>query len=412
MLTLLRRLLAPVVLVLAAGVALPGATATAARTSYDSQGTILVDGVKTFPIALLRPPPLGSTTPWGTDALDAVVGAGVNLLASGPFGANWTDAALADVETWSSAATARRVHTWVNLRELARAQPGTPEDAMLQNVVTSFKDNSGVAMWKGADEPWWNGWPVSSLQYAYAVTKSIDPGRLSLVIQAPRGSPYDLQPYTAVADVHSVDVYPVAYGIADPDLHAVGAWTRALRSITPSRAVFTTLQICFSGSDDPSGSGAYVLPTREQQRYMIYDAILNGARGLVFFGGGSAVCLGARDAALGWNWTFWSTVLAPLIREIGPRSKLYPALLNAGTGPRVRAADPTTQVASRRVGRRTIWVIAARSGRGAAKVKISGLPRWLERGDVYKEGRSVRVRNGAFTDRFSRWAVHVYRFRS
>jgi len=34
----------------------------------------------------------------------------------------------------------------------------------------------------------------------------------------------------------------------------------------------------------------------------------------------------------------------------------------------------------------------------------------LTRGEVYTEGRSVTVKGGSFTDRFDRWAVHVYRF--
>ena len=49
-----------------------------------------------------------------------------------------------------------------------------------------------------------------------------------------------------------------------------------LAQITPSRNVWTTLQICHSGSFDANGN--FVLPTLVQERYMIYDAIINGAR--------------------------------------------------------------------------------------------------------------------------------------
>ena len=42
---------------------------------------------------------------------------------------------------------------------------------------------------------------------------------------------------------------------------------------------------------------------------MIYDAIINGARSLAFYGGNIYRCWDDRDEGLGWNWTFWDDVL-------------------------------------------------------------------------------------------------------
>ena len=144
---------------------------------------------------------------------------------------------------------------------------------------------------------------------------------------------------------------------------------------------------------------------------MVYDAILNGARGIFFFGGSAPTCLNEADAALGWNWTFWDDVLRGLVREIGPKSPLYPALVSRETRFSVRANDTTTQVMSRRGLGTDVWVIAARHGRGTKRVTVSGLPKSVTSGWAYKEGRRVRVRNGTFSDTFPRWGVHVYRFR-
>jgi hypothetical protein len=381
-----------------------------AATTHDSRGTIVIDGKKTFVIGLLRPPPVTGTTPTGRDAWREVIAAGVDVLAVGPFGRDWSATDLADAEAATAAASARGAYAWVNLRELARAQPGSPDDVMLRTVVTALKDDGGLAMWKGPDEPWLSGWPASLLQHAYEVTKSLDRNHLWDVIQAPRGTADDLAPYSAVTDGHGIDVYPVRFGVASPNLHAVGKWTKRIRSVTPNRVVFTTLQICFSGSDDPAGGGSYVLPTRRQLRYMAYDAILNGARGLVFFGGGAAECMEPADESYGWNWTFWEGVLERLVREIGPRSRLHAALVSPGTGIRLRWSDGRTQVRSRMAGR-DLWIIAARHGPGTTRMTIRRLPAWATRGAVYREGRVVRVRNGSFTDTFPRWAVHVYRFR-
>jgi hypothetical protein len=406
------------VLLLAVG----ASDAVAATTTYDANGTILIDGRKVFPIGLALPPPLGATTPSGVDGLNEVTDAGVTMLRAGPFGAPFTDEVLAATEEMNRAAAARGVHTWVNLRELARAQPGTPEDAMLAKVVTTLADDPGLALWNGAGEPWWVGWDWPSLTYAYCSStsrgdatwcdKTLARDRLHLwvTIQAPRGTAADLAPYSAVTDVHGVNIYPVGFGVQSPDLHQVGTWTKLIESVTPNRVVWTTLQICFSGSDDPT-IGQYVLPTREQERYMIYDAILNGARALNFFGGSAPVCHSPLDAAHGWNWTFWETVLEGLVREIGPRSALYPALLEPGSALPVSSNDPTTQITTRQAGG-SLWVVAARHGPGTATVQIGGVPLDGVTGEVYTEGRSVPVTGGTITDTFSQWGVHVYRFPS
>lgn len=142
---------------------------------------------------------------------------------------------------------------------------------------------------------------------------------------------------------------------------------------------------------------------------MMYDAIINGARGLSFFGGTVALCWNTSDAAAGWNWTYWNNVLADLVREL--HGDLYPALLAPGTGLGLVTDDSTTQVLSRRVGN-DIWVIAARRGTGTQTVTISNLPIDLTTGDVYTEGRTISASTGSLTDTFGQWAVHVYHFTS
>jgi hypothetical protein len=397
------------VLLAVLGALLLASAADTATTRIDRNGTILVDGRKTFPIALLRPPPLESRTPSGADAWNEVSLAGVNLLAAGPFGVDWTDEAISTAREWNAGAAARGIHTWVNLRELARAQPGTPEEGRLRAVIAALKDDPGLAIWKGADEPWLSGWPPSLLANARAITRAEDPAHLSFVIQAARGSAADLRPYSSVTDLHGPDVFPVRFRIRQPNLHAVGNWTNLFTRITPSRAVITTLAVCSSGSDDPAGTGAFVAPSYGQMRYMAYDAIVNGARGLVFFGGQVPGCQSGRDAALGWNWAYWGSVLRPIVGELGSKSRLYPALLRPASGPRVRTSDPRTQAVARRAGSE-LWVIAARRGGPRREVTISGLPRSVRGGWVYREGRRVRVTEGQLTDRFGSWSVHVYRF--
>jgi hypothetical protein len=403
------------------------AAAGAAVTRSDAHGTTLVDGRKVFPIVLAKGPERGSTTPSGSNALAEVVSAGVNFFKIGPATTVWTSADIADALAWNQAAATLGAYTWINLSTLSRATPGSTQHALLSQVITSLEDDpsgAAIGMWKGADEPLWSGFPPSSLQFAYCLaTTRGDPSwcggeppedadHLWVTIQAPRGTASQLAPYTAVTDTHGVDHYPVTYrNREDPRLHEVGTWTDLIRSITPNRSVWTTLQVCASGSSDPAGSGAFVLPTRRQERYMIYDAIINGARNLAFYGGNLPRCWSDTDTAYRWNWTFWNGVLEDLIREINANSPIAAALVNPESTKVLTTSDSTTQVIQREGENDSdLWVIAARHGAGAETVAISGLPATVTSGTVYTEGRSVSVAGGAFVDTFDRWDVHVYHF--
>ena len=397
--------------------------AAAATTSSDGNGTVLLDGAKTFPIVLAKGPGPGATTPDGTNALAEVASGGATYLKIGPATVPWTTADIEDAKQQNRAAAANRLHTWVNLSTVARATRASASDALLGQVVTSLENDPGgpaIAMWKGADEPFWSDIAPSALEFAYCRATgrgsaswcggepALDTDHAWVTIQAPRGTDADLAPYTPVTDIHGVDVYPVTLAASAPNLHDVGTWTTTIRSVTPSRAVWTTLQVCASGSYDPSGR--FVLPTFAQERYMLYDAILNGARSIAFYGGNNPNCWTTTDSRFGWNWSFWSSVLKPLLGEINSLSPLAPALVNPATTQTLQASDATTQAISRQGNSGDLWVLAARHGAGTAHVTIGGLPATVSTGTVYTEGRSITVSNGSFTDDFSQWGVHVYHF--
>jgi hypothetical protein len=102
--------------------------------------------------------------------------------------------------------------------------------------------------------------------------------------------------------------------------------------------------------------------------------------------------------------------LEPLVREIGARSPLAPALVSPGSTRVLETSDASVQAISRRGAGGDLWVIAARSGEGSEAVTIGGLPDWAASAEVYTEGRSLPAAGGALTDAFDRWSVHVYRF--
>jgi hypothetical protein len=382
-------------------------------------GRFVIDGRTMFPIALAGPPPLGGQTPSGKDALNTVVSAGVNFFRVGPTIRQWKLADVRAVEDWDRAAAVRGVHTIVSLRRLSQTDPATRGSRLLEEIVTGLtRDASsrGIGLWRGADEPLPAGIPASDLRYAYCRVTSrgerrwcagqppLDRRHLWLTIQAPRGTLSQLAPYSTVTDSNGIDVYPVGLQNPAANLHQVGVWTHTLGSITPDHSVWTTLQICPNASFDRQGH--FVLPTILQERYMIYDAIINGARGLGFFGGGNPHCWNHAERSYGWNWTFWNHTLEPLLREINARSPLAPALTNPASTRHLATNDSTTQAISRSGG--TLWVIAARYGPGKRTVSITGLPPNITSATVYTEHRRIRIHNHQLTDRFHQWQVHVY----
>jgi hypothetical protein len=340
-------------------------------------------------------------------------------------GGVWSKADLDTALAWDRAAAAHHVYTWPNLGGYSLATAGSPTDtALAQAVDTLTNDPSGsaIAFWKGRDEPWWSDIAPSALQFAYCRVTSrgnpswcdgenpLDPSQLWVTIEAPRGTAADLAPYSTVTDVHGVDIYPVTLLHPLPNLQAVGSWTASLTSITPLAPVWTTIQICASGSWDKT-NGAYILPTLQQERYMAYDAILNGAKALTFYGGNIAGCFSATDSQYGWNWTFWQSVLKPLLEQLSASSPLAPALVNpVATAPVTAGRSDTETMLKQGTSVDDLWLIAARYGSGSRVVTFKGLPHWVHRGSVYTENRSVTASAGILKDRFAQWDVHVYHF--
>ena len=204
-----------------------------------------------------------------------------------------------------------------------------------------------------------------------------------------------------------------------------------------------TLQIAFSGVVKPGRT--LRMPTFPEQRFMAYESIINGARGLVYFGGGLQQTLNERDKPLGFNWTYWDRVMRPLFEEVGPKSPIVPALVAPGFEAEADASRPRTRPSGRwrrrprsrtRTPRRRrfvqdetatdvsgiefvvrevgddVYVLACKK-RGADDA-TSGSPacrRTASAGQVvFEEPRTVEVKDGSFADWFGPFEVHVYKF--
>jgi len=145
---------------------------------------------------------------------------------------------------------------------------------------------------------------------------------------------------------------------------------------------------------------------------MTYQALINGARGLVYFGGNVKGAMTPEDAKLGWNWTFWRRVLRPVVEEVGNRSPLAPALVAPGSKLPVKLDGADDVEFCVREAGDDLYILACKREGKTIEVKFHGLPSWSGDGEVlYESPRKVQAKAGTFTDWFAPFDVRVYRFR-
>jgi hypothetical protein len=260
--------------------------------------------------------------------------------------------------------------------------------------------------------------PVAGLVRAYKKIKALDPAHPVVIIQAPRGTAAQLQPYRPAFDVTGADIYPVSYppgihaGGANRDVSVVGDVTRKMAAAAGSKPVWTTLQIAWSGVTKPGSVPRF--PTLHEERFMAYQAIVNGASGLAFFGGHLTAVMRPADARAGWNWTFWEQALKPLLLEL-TSTAIAPALEAPKAAAAVQASERDVELSTRQAGG-FLYVIAVRRGGTTSEVAFSGLPARIAGGQalfeyVRGEFRSVTVGGGAFRDWLGPHDARVYRFK-
>jgi hypothetical protein len=389
-----------------------------------------------FPIVLANGPP---------DAgLQEVADGGVNMLRTGR--GDWAeaqlDAQIAAERQRLDAAAAHDLRCWVWLGDVTNLPAGTPPSAnerMLRRIVGALAGHPALGAWKGADEPRnpfhpAQSVPPANLARGRRVVNALDPDHPLVVVQAPRGTGAGLVPYRPAFDIAGADIYPVSYppqahsDQRNKDISVVGDVTQWIRKAAGTKPVWLTLQIAWSGVIPTAANPGVVprLPSQSDLRFMAYQAIANGARGLVFFGGHLTEVASPADAAAGWNWSFWRESLQPLVQELSSTA-LAPALVAPASRAKVHTqpAAKDVELATRQTAD-FLYVIAVRRGGSTSQIGITGLPAKIKGGQVLFEYvqdpppppirtdaqkfRSVAVDGGTFRDWFAPHDAHVYRF--
>jgi hypothetical protein len=394
-----------------------------------------------FPIGLSNGPPPGGKAPNGRSGLAEVAAAGVTFIRTGraDWSAQQIGTQLAAERALLDAARAHGLRGWLWLGDLPNLPAGatSPQAKLLSAVADGMQGHPALSAYKGIDEPrnpfrGANWIRPAGLVRAYQLLHRIDPAHPVVITQAPIATVAQLVPYRPAFDITGADVYPVSYPpgthtqTKNTDISVVGDITKKMVRAAGVKPVWMTLQIVWSGVIPSQRDPGHVprFPTLQQERFMAYQAIVNGARGLVFFGGHLTEIAPPADAAAGWNWTFWERVLRPLVSELSS-PELAPALAAPNAKLALKASVPGVELVARETGN-VLTIIAVRRGGTVSRVTFSGLPKQIAGGQVLFEYvqepppppiqpghqvfRPVDLSGGSFSDWFAPHDARVYRF--
>jgi hypothetical protein len=127
----------------------------------------------------------------------------------------------------------------------------------------------------------------------YQIVKDLDQQHIVWMNHAPRNQIAQLAAFGEAADAVGCDIYPIPQytgghsDLADRSMTSVGAYTRRMQESAPGKPVWMVLQgfgwpdIQKLTEEEKKDSPR---PNRSQLRYMCFEAIVHGGRGILFWG--------------------------------------------------------------------------------------------------------------------------------
>jgi len=384
------------------------------KIGIEKDNRITFNGQPFMPLGVSPGPPTDFKTPDGKDGWKELADGGINYFRCGPSGTTWDKQTEARVAKEVAAAEkAGGIGAWLFLRELCSVDDKHPQrEADLRRIVNQYKNSAGVYFWKSADEPAWGKVPIGPLERGYKIVKELDPDRPVLLLHAPRNTIEEVKAYNNTGDIFGADIYPVSVPMGknshlpNKNLSVVGDYTKRMVGIVDdAKPIIMVLQVTWRTMMIGLASST-IPPTFEQQRYMMYQAFIDGARGAHWFG--FPLALSDKDKPYGWNWTYWYDILKPLLSEVKKGTELNKVL----TAPKddlklqIEGADDLEYLARKVDGK--VYILAAKREKPEAAVRICGLG-INGKADVMFENRAVDVKDGVISDSFKPNAVHIYR---
>lgn len=273
--------------------------------------------------------------------------------------------------------------------------------ARLQATVDCVGDSPFYRGWM-IDEPELTGYDATLTERVVAILRRIDPNRRIWMNFSPGASEEQVRRFAAGVDVVGFDVYPVREGNGSPwsnrPLSEVGEYTDHARRWAPAGAEVWMILQAFGYSDLPNEGGRGRRPTLEEFRFMVYDALVHGAAGAVFFGSHQLRNEIPLDEPL---WDSGVRTVGMELVEIG-------VALRRGQVAGDLRVQPASLVARyvRFEGREYLLVV------NEAATEIAGTLHFQDGAARVCElpgGRCVEIEGDRMVESFAPWGVRVYR---
>jgi len=171
------------------------------------------------------------------------------------------------------------------------------------------------------DEPELTGYDPALLGRVIDTLRVLDPGHRVWVNINPYATDEQLRSFGTGADVLGFDIYPVPEGhsgLPNQSPSVVGEYTEWARRAAPAGADVWMILQAFGYSDLDEGTEGR-RPTPDELRFMVYDALLYGARGVIFFGSHQLRNTIPLDEPV------WDVGVRSAVRELG---RIGPVLLH------------------------------------------------------------------------------------
>ncbi|HVS59049.1 MAG TPA: beta-galactosidase [Candidatus Saccharimonadales bacterium] len=314
-------------------------------------------------------------------------GRGCNAVARVPQGTT--------IDSWTTGANQNGLYM------LRTARPNPADDSAESLLVA----------WTQPDEADKGNTDPATLQATYNSLKSTDASRPvfinfsgGVVLQKQTSdngttvSDATYQSYIAAADWVSNDIYPVTGWNQPTHLNWVGQAIDKLTGLSSGRPQFAFIETSDQNlTADPSAPGV----TPDQFRAEVWDAIVHGARGIIYFPEAfNPFSFDATPSNVVTEMTTQNTTLTAL-------SSVLIDTINPG-GMSVNVSTPLEACWRNSGGKKYAIVLNMSStATNGAAITLSGFGS-APSASVYGESRTVTVSGGVITDDFAAYAVHIY----
>jgi hypothetical protein len=312
-----------------------------------------------------------------------------------------------------------------SLADQLRAQRAEA-DRLLKRGEFREAEQAADAIWRkvGMDPPMRGQNPSESYEKSltlckgmsegYALLKQLDANHPIWMNYAPRNNLDDLSRFAAAADVVGCDIYPVPEYVGghsdlmDRSLSSVGAYTTIMQQSATSKPVWMVLQgfgwadLDKNASEDSRKKKPR--PTFEESRFMAYDAIVHGARGILYWG----TAYIEKDSPL------WSNLLK-LVRELADLQPVLSAR-DAAAQPDLRlepfegSGQYGIRVLAKQLDDASVWYLIVNECSGPRRYSLSNVA--AANGTVYHDpvdNRTAAVTEGKLSLSIAGHGVQILR---